>query len=186
MLSFQVCTTWGFSPKARQIRDTAVWFRPAELAIDLVDQWVSPFGGCCSSVAAITFSTCSSVMVRGRPGRGSSVSPASRDARNRDRHFPAVVLDIPSSAATSVTETPSAQPRMTRDRSARACAVFRRRAHPFQDLPFLIGQHDRLKLRARHKASLLADQELLPQDTSPHQPTRSVRTSAASRMNPTN
>src|SRR6185437_2037638 len=118
------------SPNARQIRDTAVWFRPADLAIDRVDQWVSPFGGFCSSVAAITFSTCSSVIVRGRPGRGSSFSPASRNARNRARHLPAVVLDIPSSAATSLTEPPSAQARMTRDRSARACAVFRRRAHP--------------------------------------------------------
>ena len=128
--SFHVCTACGLSPNARQIRDTAVWFRPADLAIDRVDQWVSPSGGCCSSVAAITFSTCSSVIVRGRPGRGSSFSPASRDSMNRDRHLPAVVLDIPSSAATSLTEPPPAQPRMIRDRSARACAVFRRRAHP--------------------------------------------------------
>src|SRR5690242_3715854 len=37
---------------------------------------------------------------------------------------------------------------------------------PLQDLPLVIGQHDRLKLRARHEPSLLANQELLTQDTS--------------------
>src|ERR1700747_2167705 len=37
--SFHVCTAWCLSPNARQIRDTAVWFRPADLAIDRVDQW---------------------------------------------------------------------------------------------------------------------------------------------------
>jgi hypothetical protein len=128
--SFQVCTACGFSPNARQIRETAVWFRPADLAIDLVDQCVPPSGGSCSSVAASTFSTCASVIVRGRPGRGSSFSPASRDSTNRARHLPAVVLEIPSSADTSLTEVPAAQARMIRDRSARAWAVFRRRAHP--------------------------------------------------------
>ncbi len=121
--SFQVCTACGLSPNASQIRETAVWFRPADLAIDLVDQWVSPFGDFCSSVAAITFSTCSSVIVRGRPGRGSSFSPASRDATNRARHLPAVVRDIPSSPVTSLTEPPSAQPSTIRDRRARACGL---------------------------------------------------------------
>jgi hypothetical protein len=43
----------------------------------LQGQCVSPFGGCCSSVAASTFSTCSSVIVRGRLGRRSSLSPFS-------------------------------------------------------------------------------------------------------------
>ena len=128
--SFQVWTMWGLRPKARQIRDTAVWFMPADLAIDRVDQCVSPFGGSCSSVAVITFSTCSSVTVRGRPGRGSSLRPSSRDSRNRDRHLPAVALDIPSSAATALTAAPSAQAKTIRDRSASAWAVFRRRAHP--------------------------------------------------------
>jgi hypothetical protein len=128
--SFHVCTMWGLRPNARQIRETADWDMPADLAIDRVDQWVSPPGGACSSVAVITFSTCSSVTVRGRPGRGSSLSPSRRAARNRDRHLPAVVLDTPSSAATALTAAPSAQARMIRDRSASACAVFRRRAHP--------------------------------------------------------
>ena len=128
--SFQVCTTCGLRPKARQIRETADWDMPADLAIDRVDQCVSPPGGGCSSVAVMTRSTCSSVTVRGRPGRGSSVSPSSRASRNRDRHLPAVVREMPSSAATALTANPSAQASTIRDRSASACAVLRRRAQP--------------------------------------------------------
>ncbi len=128
--SFHVWMMCGLRPNARQILDTADWDMPADLAIDRVDQCVSPLGGCCSSVVVITFSTCSSVTVRGRPGRGSSLRPFRRASRNRDRHLPAVVRDIPSSAATALTPAPSAQARTIRDRSASACAVFRRRAHP--------------------------------------------------------
>ena len=73
--SFHVWTMCGLRPKARQIRDTADWDMPADLAINRVDQCVSPSGGSCSSVAVMTLSTCSSVTVRGRPGRGSSLSP---------------------------------------------------------------------------------------------------------------
>ncbi len=139
----------GLSPNARQIRDTADWDMPADLAIDRVDQCVSPFGGSCSSVAVITFSTCSSVTVRGRPGRGSSLSPSSRPARNRDRHLPAVAREIPSSAATALTAPPSAQASTIRDRSASACAVFRRRAQPSE--PAARHRSARAaQLRARH------------------------------------
>ena len=73
----------GWSPNARQIRDTAVCVSPTSLAIDRVDQCVASFG-VLSSVLVITASTCSSVIVRGRPGRGSSVSPSSRCSANRD------------------------------------------------------------------------------------------------------
>ena len=93
--SFHVWMMCGLRPNARQIRETADWDMPADLAIDRVDQCVSPPGGACSSVAAITFSTCSSVTVRGRPGRGSSFSPFRRASRNRDRHLPAVAREIP-------------------------------------------------------------------------------------------
>jgi len=120
----------GLRPKARQIRETADWDMPADRAIDRVDQCVSPPAGSCSSVAVITFSTCSSVTVRGRPGRGSSPSPSSRDARNRDRHFDTVALELPRPAATSPTVPPTAQASTIRDRSASACAVLRHRAHP--------------------------------------------------------
>jgi hypothetical protein len=116
-------------PNVRQIRETADWDMPADLAIDRVDQCVSPPGGACSSVAVITASTCSSLIVRGRPGRGSSVSPSSRSRANRDRHFDTISRDTPSSAATSPIVPPSAHRSTTRDRCASACAVFWRRAH---------------------------------------------------------
>jgi len=65
--SFQLWMMCGLRPKARQIRETADWDMPADRAIDRVGQCVSPPAGSCSSVAVITFSTCSSVTVRGRP-----------------------------------------------------------------------------------------------------------------------
>jgi hypothetical protein len=128
--SFHVCTMCGLRPKARHTRDTVDCDMPADLAIDRVDQCVSPRGGCCSSVAVIIFSTCSSVTVRGRPGRGSSPSPSSRPSRNRDRHLAVVAREIPSSAATALTEAPSAQASTIRDRSDSAWAVFRLLTHP--------------------------------------------------------
>lgn len=54
----------------------------------------------------------------------------SRAAIHEGYRAAAVVRDTPSSAATALTAAPSAQASMIRDRSARACAVFRRRAHP--------------------------------------------------------
>jgi hypothetical protein len=44
--------------------------------------------------------------------------------------LPVVARDIASSAATVLTLAPSAQASTIRDRSASACAVFRRRDHP--------------------------------------------------------
>jgi len=73
--SFQESCRWGWSPKARQIRDTEVCDRPSSAANARVDQWVALFGEV-SSVRVITCSTCSSATVRGRPGRGSSKSPS--------------------------------------------------------------------------------------------------------------
>jgi hypothetical protein len=128
--SFHVWTMCGLRPNARQTRETVDWDMPADLAIDLVDQCVSPPGGSSSKVAVIIFSTCSSVTVLGRPGRGSSLSPSSLPSRNRDRHFPAVARDTPRPAAAALTESPSAQASTILDLSASACAVFRRRAHP--------------------------------------------------------
>jgi hypothetical protein len=55
--SFHVCTTCGFSPNVRQIRETVDCETPAVLAIDRVDQCVSPPGGGCSSAAVTTCST---------------------------------------------------------------------------------------------------------------------------------
>ena len=40
-LSLKESTRWGFSPKARQIRETADWLMPVALAIERVDQCVA-------------------------------------------------------------------------------------------------------------------------------------------------
>ena len=55
VLSFHVSTMCGLRPNARQIRETADWDRPWDLAIDRVDQCVPPPGGACSSVAVMTW-----------------------------------------------------------------------------------------------------------------------------------
>jgi hypothetical protein len=69
-------------------------------------------------------------MTRGRPGRGSSDNPSNRCTTNRDRHFDTVARDTPSWLATSPIVAPSAHCNTIRDRSANACAVFRRRDQP--------------------------------------------------------
>ncbi len=112
----------------RQIRDTAVCVRPTSLAIERVDQCVAS-RGVLSNVVVITASTCSSVIVRGRPGRGSSVSPSRRCSANRDRHFAAIARLIPSRSAISVFLRPSAAANTIRERNANACALVRRRVH---------------------------------------------------------
>jgi hypothetical protein len=73
---------------------------------------------------------CSSVIVRGRPGRGSSDKPSSRSATNRDRHFDTVFREVPACWATWPIVPPSAHASTIRARNANACEVFRRRAHP--------------------------------------------------------
>jgi hypothetical protein len=113
---------------ARQIRLMAVWLMPVARAIDRVDQWVSWRGGGSSRVLVITCSTCSSVMVRGRPGRGSSDRPSSRWRTNRPRHLVTVCGQIPSCSATALLVAPSAHASTILARSASACAVLARRA----------------------------------------------------------
>ena len=61
----------GFSSNARQIRPIVDLDRPLRSAIFARDQCVA-FFGIDSSVATTTSSTCSVVIVGGRPGRGSS------------------------------------------------------------------------------------------------------------------
>jgi hypothetical protein len=75
-------------------------------------------------------SICSSLITPGRPGRGSSDNPSNRCTTNRDRHFDTVARDTPSWLATSPIVAPSAHCNTIRDRSANACAVFRRLNHP--------------------------------------------------------
>src|SRR5579884_1521206 len=100
--SFQVCTRCGLSPNARQIRETADCDIPVAAAIDRVDQCVSR-PDVSSRVLVIIRSICSSLMTRGRPGRGSSDNPSNRCTTNRDRHFDTVARDTPSWLATSPT-----------------------------------------------------------------------------------
>jgi hypothetical protein len=126
--SFQLCSRCGLSPNARQIRDTAVWLIPVTRAIDRVDQWVSWSGGGCSRALTTTSSTCSSAIVRGRPGRGSSDRPSSRSRTNRPRHLATVCGQISNRSATATLVAPSAHASTIRARNANACALIRRRA----------------------------------------------------------
>ena len=106
--SLKVSTRCGLSPNARQIRLMADWDMPSWRARLRVDQWVASVG-VVSKVATSTCSTCSSVMVRAAPGRGSSARPSSRRATNRERHLVTVGLDTPSRSATAWLLWPSAQ-----------------------------------------------------------------------------
>jgi hypothetical protein len=63
-------STAGLTPRVRQIRLMAVWVRPTAWAIERVVQ-ADPLGAR-SAVSRMTRATCSSVMRRGAPGRGSS------------------------------------------------------------------------------------------------------------------
>jgi len=98
------------------------------LAIERVDQSVASRGAL-SNVRVITSSTCASVIVRGCPGRGSSISPSRRSASNRRRHFATVLRCTPRRAATSPVRNPSATSNTILDRCASACAVVNRRDH---------------------------------------------------------
>jgi hypothetical protein len=82
------------------MRSTAFWVRPTSAAIERVDQCVA-LRGVVSRVRTITSSTCSSVIVRGRPVRGSSVRPSSRYSANRLRHLVTIGRVIPSRCAIS-------------------------------------------------------------------------------------
>jgi hypothetical protein len=125
--SLNASCRWGRRPNARQIRLTAVWDRPVALAMPRVLQWVAA-AGLDSSVRVTTSSTWASVMVRGGPGRGSSVRPSSRRARNRCRHFPTVGRVTRRSAAVAVLDRPSAAARTMLARRASRWADFGRRA----------------------------------------------------------
>ena len=128
LLILNVSTRCGLSPKAFQIRPTVDFDNPLWAAIDARDQCVAS-AGWRSRVATKTCSICSSPIVRGAPGRGSSVSPLSRSSTNRCRHLHTVCGHTPTSAATSLLDLPAAQPNTIRHRCASACDDFARRAH---------------------------------------------------------
>ena len=91
----------------------------------------------------------------GRPGRGSSDSPATRRPANRDRHLRTVIGAHPRLAATA-RSTPSAQARTIRARSARRADTAPRPARQLRTL--IIGQHQRRSsLRHSQQATDLTD-----------------------------
>lgn len=126
-LSLNVSTRWGLSPRAFQIRPTVDFDSPLRSAIDLRDHLDAALGWL-SSVSTSTCSIRSSVIVRGAPGRGSSVKPSNRSLTNRARHLHTVCGHTPTSAATSLLDLPVAQHNTIRDRCASACEDFGRRA----------------------------------------------------------
>ena len=71
--SLKVSERCGCTLKAAHIRRIVVCDSPLSQAIERIDQWVAS-AGVVSSVRSMTSATCSSVSVRGRPGRGSSDS----------------------------------------------------------------------------------------------------------------
>jgi hypothetical protein len=125
--SLKVSWRWGLRPNAFQIRPTVDPLRPDLLAIEARDQCVASFG-VDSRVSVRTFSTCSSLTFRGAPGRGSSASPSSRSATNRERHLPTVARATPNRPATSVLAAPVAHSSTMRHRSASCWALVGRAA----------------------------------------------------------
>src|SRR6185369_1766194 len=130
VLSFHVSTTCGLSPNARQIRETDDCDSPLSPAIDLVVQcvsWPRPFS---VSTRVTTTSTCSSVIVRGAPGRAASARPPTPPSVNRTRHLRTISRDTPVRAATAVsgaTPDSSAQASTIRARWASDCEAVRLR-----------------------------------------------------------
>jgi hypothetical protein len=112
-------------PEIRPIVDSD---RPLRFAIEARDQCVAS-SGACSSVVVTTFSTLSSRIDGGRPGRGSSVSPSSRCAVNLPRHQATVPSVTCSCAAACLLLRPSAQASTILARIASACADLVLRAH---------------------------------------------------------
>jgi hypothetical protein len=129
LLSLNVSARCGLSRNSRQIRPIVERDNPVSAAIEARDQCVACFG-VRSSVATITASICSSPIVRGAPGRGSSSRPSRRLSTNRRRHLLTVAGTIPSLAATCVLSSPCEQASTIFDRNASDCADFARRDQP--------------------------------------------------------
>lgn len=123
------------------MRHTAVWLMPVAWAMERVDQWVASRGAS-SRVFVITRSTSSSVMLRGLPGRGSSVRPSRRISAKRLRHLPTVARAKESSAAISpVAATLGGSEHDAAPLGQRLRAL--RPAGPaFEGLPLCLGEHN--------------------------------------------
>ena len=126
--SLNVPVKCGLMSNLRQIRPIVDLLSPLRSAIEARDQCVAS-GGISSSVAVMTSSTLSSRIDGGRPGRGSSCRPSTRDAANLRRHLLTVFSSARKSAATCLFEAPSAHASTILARNASICAVLARRAH---------------------------------------------------------
>ena len=104
--------------------------QPWPAAIDRVDQCVSPFGGSSCNVLVINALICSSVSLRGCPGRGESSRPSKRSVRNRSRHFVTVGALTPSRRATPATDGSSAYASRIDARCTSLVGDVGRRTHP--------------------------------------------------------
>ena len=141
VLILKVSTRCGLSPHAFQIRPTVDFDSPDSLAIDARDQCVAS-SGWRSSVATTTASICSSPIMRGAPGRGSSASPSKRSATNRPRHLHDHLLRhptrwrlpywicLPHSPTRSDTAGPAPAPTSAAAPTAAACHAPRRSTPP--------------------------------------------------------
>ena len=116
----------------------------------LRDQWVA-FAGVYSSVATTTSSTWAAVIVGGRPGRGSSISPSSRWATKRPRHLPTVAAARPAGPPPSYSPSPRHMP--ARSGSATPAPGTTSPSRPPQQLLPLVSSQRQLGLwpsRPRH------------------------------------
>jgi hypothetical protein len=124
----------GLSSNARQIRPTVDFDRPLRSAIEARVQCVA-VSGVDSNVATKTSSTCSAVIVAGRPGRGASNSPSNRNSQNRERHIPTVGVDTATSSSGAARRASSGSPDQRRPRAGAASEDQHERWLAFRVLP---------------------------------------------------
>jgi hypothetical protein len=106
---------------------------PTRRASSRLDQCVAP-SGTSSSVRTTTSSTCASVMVRGTPGRGSSVSPSSLPQEPRPPPGDRLAVDAQPRRDREIAAAPGAgqhDPRLQRQ-ALRGAAALRTALEPFR------------------------------------------------------
>ncbi len=114
-------------PKVFQILPTVERDSPDSAAIQARDQCVAS-AGARSKVATTTCSICSSVILRGPLGRGSSTKPSNRSARNLRRHLPSAQ---PNTDAQTVT-VPGTTAEGKKHHAALICPAHRRASRETQ------------------------------------------------------
>jgi hypothetical protein len=95
--NFQESCRWDCRPKARQIRDTAVWLDPTSAANDRVDRCVAPVG-VVSNVVVMTRSWLIEQSVQ--PVDGESVTPLGQRRPGHVQHRGDLAVALPGSNST--------------------------------------------------------------------------------------